>query len=121
MKIVERARKLCTPAYIYLVISFLVMFALVIQNLMYGSSHKLCLGGYCIDVSDISSGYIEIMGAPAIIVLIVHAISILLWTYILNRICKAGYKNISWFLVLLPYLSSAVGFSLILLTNIGGR
>ena len=118
MKIVEKVRKLCTPAYIYLVISFLVMFAMLIQNLMYGSKHKLCIGGYCIDVKDVSSANIEIMGAPAIIVFIVQAISILLWTCILNWICKVGYPNLSWFLVLLPYLSTALAFSLLLL-NVG--
>ena len=28
----------------------------------------------------------------------------LLWTYILSWLCKKGYKNLSWFLVLFPYV-----------------
>lgn len=28
----------------------------------------------------------------------------LFWTWILNRICSAGYTKVSWFLVLFPYL-----------------
>jgi hypothetical protein len=28
----------------------------------------------------------------------------LLWTYILSWLCKMGFKNLSWFLVLLPFL-----------------
>jgi len=26
------------------------------------------------------------------------------WTYLLHFICKAGYKNVSWFLVLFPFI-----------------
>lgn len=26
------------------------------------------------------------------------------WTYILNMLCSNGYKNVSWFLVLFPYI-----------------
>ena len=26
------------------------------------------------------------------------------WTYILSQLCKMGYKTVSWFLVLLPYI-----------------
>ena len=115
MNLIEKARKLCTPAYIYLVISLLTMFAMIIQNFMYGSRHNFCIGEYCINVKDESAGYIEIMGAPALTFFVVQVFSILLWTYILNTICKFGYKNVSWFLVLLPFISIAFGFTLSLL------
>jgi len=29
---------------------------------------------------------------------------VLLWTYILSWLCNKGYKNLSWFLVLFPYV-----------------
>ena len=29
---------------------------------------------------------------------------VVVWTYVLNMICKAGYTNISWFFVLLPFI-----------------
>jgi hypothetical protein len=29
---------------------------------------------------------------------------VLLWTWILNLICKAGVPGLSWFLLLLPFL-----------------
>jgi uncharacterized membrane protein YgcG len=32
----------------------------------------------------------------------------LLWTFILDWLCKKGYKTISWFLVLLPYIIIAL-------------
>jgi hypothetical protein len=27
-----------------------------------------------------------------------------IWTFILNFLCKKGFKNVAWFLVLLPYV-----------------
>jgi len=29
---------------------------------------------------------------------------ILFWTWVLNLMCKGGYKNVAWFLVLLPFV-----------------
>ena len=31
-----------------------------------------------------------------------------IWTFILEWLCKKGYKSISWFLVLLPYIIIAL-------------
>lgn len=28
----------------------------------------------------------------------------MLWTYILSQLCKKGFTNVSWFLVLFPYV-----------------
>ena len=33
---------------------------------------------------------------------------IVLWTLFLNYLCSKGYKNVSWFLVLLPYILIAI-------------
>jgi len=35
---------------------------------------------------------------------LLHVVFIGIWTFILNWICKKGYKEVSWLLVLLPYL-----------------
>jgi len=32
------------------------------------------------------------------------AFFVVFWTYLLNLLCKKGFKSVSWFLVLLPYL-----------------
>ena len=48
----DSVRKLCSPAYVYLVISVVAMIAMILQN----------------------------------------------------AICKAGYKRVSWFLVLMPFI-----------------
>ncbi len=33
------------------------------------------------------------------------------WTYILNMLCKNGYKNVSWFLVVFPYIMIMCGYA----------
>ncbi len=33
------------------------------------------------------------------------------WTYILNMLCNSGYKNVSWFLVVFPYILIMVGYA----------
>ena len=35
---------------------------------------------------------------------------VLVWTYILNLLCKKGFKPLSWFLVVLPYFLILIGF-----------
>jgi hypothetical protein len=31
-----------------------------------------------------------------------------IWTYLLTWLCKKGYKSVSWFLVLLPFIMIAL-------------
>jgi len=38
------------------------------------------------------------------VVFIVKIIYVLFWTYILNLICKDGHTEISWFLVVVPFI-----------------
>ena len=40
----------------------------------------------------------------AILAVFVKLIFIFVWTFLLNLLCSKGYKNLSWFLVLLPYI-----------------
>jgi hypothetical protein len=53
-------------------------------------------------------GLIYNMSIMAILIKLLFAF---IWTYILNWICKKGYKSVSWFLVLLPYI--IMGLSLL--------
>jgi len=39
------------------------------------------------------------------------------WTFVLNYICKAGYKSVSWFLVLLPFLGFFIGIGALMLAK----
>lgn len=94
-------KELCTPSLVYFVISVLGLTISIIQNL--GNNHHYTLGSFSCKVPS------------TILVFIVKIIYILFWTWVLNLICKAGYKSISWLLVLFPFLLMFVllGFLLI--------
>ena len=89
-------KSLCTPAYVYLVMSIIALVMIIIQNA--GNSTEYCAGEFVCEVS--STG----------IVLLMHGLYIAFWTFVLNAICEAGYKNLSWFILLLPFI---LGFILI--------
>jgi hypothetical protein len=68
------------------------------------------IGGLCLpsQVYLVFSVIVLIMGAVynfGLLTILVKALFIGLWTWILNLICKEGYSVISWILVLLPIIS----------------
>ena len=88
-------KKLCTPAFIYFLISVFGLFMVALQNLN-GSKNTLCLGVYKCSVVDKT------------VVLLVNALYIIFWTFVLDLFCKTGYNKLSWFIVLIPLLLSFV-------------
>jgi len=73
---------------------FLIM--IMLQNA--GNSIEFCAGNFGCEVSSTAA------------VLLAHGVYIAFWTFVLNALCKAGYKSISWFILLLPFI---MGFVLI--------
>lgn len=86
--------KLCTPAFVYLLVSSISLIILMFQNA--DNTDTLCVGNLICDVDS----------TPALFLL--NFSYIIFWTFILDSVCKAGHKQISWLLVLLPYLMSIV-------------
>lgn len=95
-KIPLNIKQLCTPSMIYFVISVIGFIIIIIQNL--GNTNSMCIGSHSCNVGN------------TFIALVVNAIYILFWTWILDLICKAGYKEISWFVLLLPIILFFVMF-----------
>lgn len=83
-------RNLCTPAYIYLVISLIALFIILYQNQY--NSKTYCMGNYSCEVSSVG------------LIFVVKLIYILLWTWILNLICMAGSPIFSWILLIFPFV-----------------
>jgi len=83
-------RNLCTPAYVYLVISSIALAVMFMQNI--GNSTIYCLGSFSCDVSNTS------------MIFVIKLIYILFWTWLLNVICRGGATAFSWLLVLLPFI-----------------
>ena len=86
-----RLKKLCTPSMIYFVLSLVALIVLGIQNLN-GSDEIFCMGQYKCNLGNKS------------VVFLLTAVYILFWTFVLDLMCKTGYSEISWFIVLIPFL-----------------
>jgi len=101
----ESIRKLCSPAYVYLVISVIAVVALMFQNA--GNERKYQCGDFECQVPSVGA------------VFLAKGLYIAFWTFILDALCKAGYKQVSWFLVLLPFVMFFVLIGLMILVMAG--
>ena len=90
MQFVSEIKKLCTPAFVYLVIAVLGLITIMLQNV--GNANKLCVGRVECSVSTTAGLFL------------VKALWIIFWTYILSTLCKYGHPNVAWFIVLLPFI-----------------
>ena len=95
-------KNLCTPAFIYLFVSVIVFIVIAIQN--FGNTDRFCVGSYKCSVPN------------TFFIFLFDAIYILFWTFILNSLCKAGYTEISWLLILLPIILFFIILGLIIVT-----
>jgi hypothetical protein len=86
----NKLSQLCTPSYVYFIISVLAIAISAVQNM--GNNNKYTLGMFSCRVPS------------CIAVFIVKVIYIFFWTWILNLMCKDGHSGIAWFLVLLPFI-----------------
>jgi hypothetical protein len=73
-----------------LVISFIALLFVIFQNV--GNHNMISIGNYNNRVPNTA------------LIILIKALVILFWTWVLNVICKAGYKWVSWLLVLLPFI-----------------
>ena len=96
-------KKLCTPAYVYLVISIIAIVILMFQN---GGNEDIY-----------SVGCFECPVPSTTMVFIFKFLYVAFWTFVLDSICKAGHKQISWFLVLLPFILFFVLLGLLLVSQ----
>ena len=83
-------KRLCTPALVYLGISFIAIFIMFFQN--FGNRNVYCLGNFSCDVTNVS------------MIFIIKILYVLFWTWILSLMCKSGYQKVAWFLVLFPFI-----------------
>ena len=100
MQVMKYIRSLCTPAFVYFVLSAISYFFMVMQNV--GNTKKFCLGGKSCEV-------------PSTIGLfVIQALYIGFWVFALNFLCEKGYKSVSWFILLLPLIIGALALVILL-------
>ena len=82
-------KNVCEPAMLYLFLSVVGLVMVALQN---RKSFGYCVGKY--ECDSISKPLAFMM----------KFVYILFWTWLLNTLCKSGYRNISWLVVLFPFL-----------------
>mgnify|MGYP006090974075 FL=1 len=86
----QNFNKLCGPAQFYLAMSVVGLIMYVVNMLEHADKLKSTLS------------------------IVIHTIIALIWTCVLNWICKMKYgKNIAWFLVFLPLLLFLILFAIV--------
>ena len=107
--------KLCTPAQIYLIISFILMI------LSYFGLNAI---SQQISLNQTNNSFLQSLNftyqKDARTSYVVQAVLIVLWTWVLSYLCKKGFSNLSWFLVLLPWVLMFLAFFVYILEMIKG-
>ena len=107
--------KLCTPAQLYLIISFILMilsyFGLnaISQQFTLNQSNNSFLQSLNFTYQkDARTSYV------------IQAVFIVLWTWVLSYLCNKGFSNLSWFLVLLPWVLMFLAFFVYIIEMVKG-
>lgn len=108
-KALKYFEKSCTPSQVYLAIAVVSILFSILDNLMKkGKSNDFHVLG------------IRVPGLNALLVFVLQVLYVFAWSWFLNYLCKKGYTNISWFLVLLPYIGVllAVILALVMMSRV---
>jgi hypothetical protein len=97
----NKVKKLCTPAFVYFVISIVALIIMMINN--GGNTDKFCLGKYDCPVQNVWMIYL------------IKLVYILFITIVLDSLCKNGFAPISWFLVFFPIVLFFVALGLFMI------
>ena len=103
MKLLSVFKQMCTPAQIYFAISFLSILTMMTQNIQDQNS-------YCCGLVKAKSPINNI------VYFVFKIIYVFVWTYLLNLLCKKGYKTMSWVILLLPLIGMFILIGLILIS-----
>ena len=94
---------LCTPAQLYLGLSTIAVISSCIQNI--GNPNSFACG---------------LMKAQSpvnnVVYIMAEVLYVLIWTYLLNLLCKKGYTKVSWLFVLLPFIAMFVLIGLLIIS-----
>ena len=96
-------KNLCAPAHVYLVISVIAIIILMFQN--GGNVDVYCVGNF------------ECPVPSTTLIFFMKFLYVAFWTFVLDSICKAGHKQISWFLVILPFILFFILLGLLMLNQ----
>lgn len=88
--VINKIQSLCTPAFIFFILSMLSIFIMLFDNIE--NTHSYCFGNVSCNVANTSTLFI------------IKILFVVFWTWFLNAICSRGYANVAWFILLFPYI-----------------
>lgn len=91
---------LCTPAKLYITLALLYMIGAYFSMNGFSNFMKVNQSKVHPSLNSLNFSVNQSKGA----ITLVNVLFTLFWTWVLNRLCSAGYTKVSWFLVLFPYL-----------------
>ena len=91
----------CSPAQLYLGLSVISILGMLAQNC---KTSNFYVGDVMINPPCHKS-----------LVFFLEILYVLIWTWILNKLCGNGFTNVSWLLVMLPYIGMFILLGLFLL------
>lgn len=97
-------KDLCSPAYVYLVISIATLLVMMFQNM--SNPNKYCLGSYSCETNYTG------------MIFVIKVLYILFWTWFLNVICRGGATGFAWFLVLLPFILMFITLGVFIINSV---
>jgi len=65
---------------------------------------KLCTPAKVYFAVAVIASVIALFHRVSILAVFVKLVFAFIWTFVLGWLCDSGYKNVAWFLVLLPYV-----------------
>ena len=103
MGIIDEIKKLCTPAYVYLLLSVIANVAFIVK--------------FNTDYTDFCRGKKACIMESVVAILFVEFFLSFIWMMLLQWVCNKGFSSVSWVLVLLPYMSFLLYISYIVWTG----
>jgi hypothetical protein len=99
-------KELCEPSKLYFMVSMLIIGVVAIQNIINSDNQQYCIGPYRCPSNN------------NLYIFISKILYILFWTWVLDTLCRAGYKKMSWFLVLFPIILMFILITMFLFVNL---
>ena len=96
MVLPRKFKELCTPSLVYFIIAMFGLIIVAIQN-MTSDSNTLRIGLLNMYVPNL------------MLVFFLKLLYILFWTWVLNLMCRDGHSEISWLLILVPFMMVFMG------------
>jgi hypothetical protein len=97
-------KSLCSPAQLYVFLSVVAIIAMLLQNI--SDSRRYCVGMYSCRLQ-----------YNNMFLFLIKVLYVIFWTIVLDSLCKNGYTNLSWIIVLLPFIMLFTLIALFMIQN----